>query len=124
MYDEERTLVQELLSYDSRLASTYEWKEDLIIWYDCAPDVKTASIWFERWCEQGQRIHLPIVDACLKTILNWKEEIINYHRLRYTNAAVEGRTNRIKALQRRLYFTRNQEIYKERIMVECNRELA
>ncbi|WP_121639587.1 transposase [Virgibacillus sp. Bac330] len=50
--------------------------------------------------------------------------LLNYHRLRYTNAAVEGRNNRLQALQRRLYFTRNQAIYKERIIVECNRKLA
>ncbi|WP_146551104.1 ISL3 family transposase [Rummeliibacillus sp. SL167] len=121
---EEAVIVQECLSYDKRLENTYKWKEDFITWYDCAPDVKTATIWFERWCEQGQALSLVEVEECLKTMYNWKEEIINYHRLRYTNAAVEGRNNRIKALQRRLYFTRNQSVYKERIIVECNRDLA
>ena len=117
-------IVQECLSYDSRLANTYQRKEDFITWYDCAPDVKIATIWFERWFEEGMALELSEVDECLKTMFNWKEEIINYHRLRYTNAAVEGRNNRIKALQRRLYFTRNPSVYKERIMVECNCALA
>ena len=122
--EEERTIVKEILSYDARLAATYKWKESFITWYDCAPDVRIAEIWFERWYNEGKSLEIDVVDECLKTMSNWKEEIINYHRLRYTNAAVEGRNNRIKALQRRLYFTRNQSIYKERILVECNRELA
>ena len=86
--------------------------------------MKTAKVWFEHWCDQGQKLGLSEVDEYLKTMFNWKEEIINYHRLRYTDTAVEGRNNRIKALQRRLYFTRNQSVYKERIMVECNRDLS
>nr|WP_237691010.1 transposase [Paenibacillus caui] len=43
---------------------------------------------------------------------NWKEEIVNYHQCRWTNATVEGRHNRIKAFQRRHYFTRNRTRYK------------
>ncbi|UOF92887.1 transposase [Fodinisporobacter ferrooxydans] len=53
---------------------------------------------------------------------NWKEEIVSYHLLRFTNAAVEGRNNKIKALQRRHYFTRNTVCYKQRILLECNKE--
>ncbi|RSL29725.1 hypothetical protein D7Z54_29810 [Salibacterium salarium] len=53
----------------------------------------------------------------LKTMQTWQEEICNYHRLRYTNAAVEGKNNKIKALQRRHYFTRNSEGYKQRILL-------
>lgn len=75
--EEETVIVQECLSYDSRLANTYQWKEDFITWYD-----------------QGKALGLSEVDECLKTMFNWKEEIINYHHLRYTNAAVEGRNNR------------------------------
>jgi transposase len=52
---------------------------------------------------------------------NWKEEIMNYHRCRWTNATVEGRHNGIKAYQRRHYFMRNRKNYKAGILVECNR---
>lgn len=34
---------------------------------------------------------------------------------------VEGRHNRIKAFQRRHYFTRNRNHYKAGILIECNR---
>ncbi|AXF55170.1 hypothetical protein DT065_03485 [Salicibibacter kimchii] len=62
------------------------------------------------------------VKECLKTLKNWELEIVNYHRSRYTNAVVEGRHNKIKALQRRHYFTRNPNVYHQRILVECNED--
>ncbi|MFC3787277.1 hypothetical protein ACFOQM_00520 [Paenibacillus sp. GCM10012307] len=37
---------------------------------------------------------------------------MNYHRCRGINATVEGRHNRIKAYQRRHYFTRNRSATK------------
>ncbi|WP_157047726.1 transposase [Cellulosilyticum ruminicola] len=33
----------------------------------------------------------------------------NYHQCRFTNVAVEGKNNKIKALQRRSYFLRNRQ---------------
>ena len=40
---------------------------------------------------------------------------------RFTNASVEGRNNKIKAIQRRHYFTRNRKYYEARIFLECNK---
>ncbi|WP_444543272.1 transposase [Lentibacillus kapialis] len=74
----------------------------------------------DQWYKQGHQFHHAAVESCIKTIQNWETEIINYHRLRFTNAVVEGRHNKIKALQRRHYFTRNRNLYKDRILVECN----
>ncbi|WP_338062516.1 transposase [Sporosarcina limicola] len=92
-------------------------------WYDCSGNHRLAVKGFERWIEQGEQIDYPAVQNCLKTMNNWQEEICNYHHLRFTNAAVEGRNNKIKALQRRHYFTRNPKYYKQRILLECNEEL-
>ncbi|ASA20545.1 transposase [Paenibacillus donghaensis] len=65
-------------------------------------------MWLDRWLEQGKGLRHPAIAVCMKTIGNWRQEIINYHRCRWTNAAVEGRNNRMKAFQRRHYFTRNR----------------
>jgi len=113
--------LHELLSYSSLLHSTWEWKEAFTEWYDCSPSVGVATIGFSRWCEQGDRINHEAVKSTLKTMRNWQNEIINYHRCRWTNATVEGRHNRIKAFQRRHYFTRNRDRYKAGILVEFNR---
>jgi transposase len=120
--DHERQTLEELLHYSDELRDVYEWKEAFIEWYDCSSSYELAKTGFLRWCENGERLTHPAVKTCLKTMKNWQEEICNYHRLRFTNAAVEGRNNQIKALQRRHYFTRNPRHYKQRILLECNRE--
>lgn len=110
-----------LLSLSPLLRSVWEWKESFTEWYDYSSNVHLARVGFTRWLEQGIKIDHATVRTTLKTMNNWKDEIINYHKCRFTNATVEGRHNRIKAYQRRHYFTRNRSCYKSGILVECNR---
>lgn len=119
--EESRKRLETLLNYSPLLRSVWEWKEAFTTWYDCSPNFAFAQRGFDRWCEQGDRIDHPAVRSTLKTMRNWKEEIVNYHQCRWTNATVEGRHNRIKAFQRRHYFTRNRNRYKAGILIECNR---
>ncbi|SCW66082.1 Transposase [Paenibacillus tianmuensis] len=119
--EESKKRWEALLNYSPLLRSVWEWKEAFTTWYDCSPDLAIARLGFERWCEQGDRIDHAAVRSALKTMRNWKEEIVNYHHCRWTNATVEGRHNRIKAFQRRHYFTRNRSRYKAGILIECNR---
>lgn len=121
--DKEAELVNQFLQYSTDLRAVYNWKEAFITWYDCSASHSLAQGGFIRWLEQGEKIQHPAVEECLKTMKNWQEEICNYHHVRFTNAAVEGRNNKIKALQRRHYFTRNPKNYKQRILLECNEEL-
>ncbi|MHA6482440.1 ISL3 family transposase [Paenibacillus sp. strain BS8-2] len=119
--EEGRKRLETLLNYSPLLRRVWEWKEAFTTWYDCSPSFSVAELGFERWCEQGNRIDHDAVRSTLKTMSNWKEEITNYHKCRWTNATVEGRHNRIKAFQRRHYFTRNRSRYKAGILIECNR---
>jgi transposase len=116
----ETELLTKLLQYSPLLKKAYQWKEDFINWYDLSLNATQASTTLNRWCQQGNRIGHPAIDASIKTVKNWEQEIINYHRLRFTNATVEGRNNKIKMLQRRHYFTRNKIRYKQQILLECN----
>jgi transposase len=118
---ESKKQLDELLGYSSLLRRVWDWKEAFTAWYDYSPNVEIAIQGFNRWLEQGEQIDHTAVKSALKTMRNWKEEIINYHRCRWTNATVEGRHNRVKAFQRRHYFLRNPLRYKAGILVECNR---
>lgn len=120
LYPTEKDILEKILGYSDVLRDVYEWKEAFITWYDCSSTHILAKQGFTRWIEQGEKINHSAVIQCLKTMRNWEEEICNYHLLRFTNAAVEGRNNKIKALQRRHYFTRNKTCYKQRILLECN----
>ncbi|MBO9604679.1 MAG: ISL3 family transposase [Paenibacillaceae bacterium] len=119
--EESRNRLHTLLSFSPLLRAVWEWREAFTVWYDCSPNVAVAETSFDRWCKQGEQIDHPMVRHVLQTMRNWKEEIVNYHRCRWTNAMVEGRHNRIKAFQRRHYFTRNRDCYKDGILLECNR---
>lgn len=119
--EQSKSQLEILLTFSSLLRSVWEWKESFSQWYDCSPNINVARLGFNRWLEQGENIDHPAVRSTLKTMRNWQEEIVNYHHCRFTNATVEGRHNRIKAYQRRHYFTRNRSCYKAGILVECNR---
>nr|WP_307587595.1 transposase [Paenibacillus wynnii] len=119
--EESRKRLEVLLTFSPLLHSVWEWKEAFSTWYDCSPNFAVAKLGFERWCEKGGKIDHPAVRSALKTMRNWNVEIVNYHQCRWTNVTVEGRHNRIKAFQRRHYFTRNRSRYKAGILIECNR---
>lgn len=110
-----------ILKISVELKQAYLLKEQLIHWYDYAN--KSNSLYLlERWIDQADKLNISEVDHALITFKNWKVEIANYHKCRFTNAAVEGRNNKIKALQRRCYFLRNRNSYEQRIYLECNSE--
>lgn len=119
--EKSKAQVDVLLAYSPLLRSVWEWKEAFSQLYDYSSTFGMAKLGFVRWLEQGEQIGHDAVQNILKTMRNWQEEIVNYHRCRWTNATVEGRHNRIKAYQRRRYFTRNRESYKSGILIECNR---
>ena len=120
--NDEKNSLHRLLQYAEILHQVYSWKEAFIEWYDCSSTYELAKKGFGRWLAKGTTIKHPAVESCLLTMRNWQEEICNYHQLRFTNAAVEGKNNLIKALQRRHFFTRNPQHYKETILLECNAE--
>lgn len=50
------------------------------------------------YVEQGERIDHDVVRNTVKTMRNWQEEIIYYHRCRWTNAKVEDVTTASKRI--------------------------
>lgn len=120
----ERLVLKTLLSYSQELESAYNFKEKLALWYDCSPTYESALIGFDRWLIEGHSLRIPEIDNALKTFNNWRGEIVNYHRCRFTNGIVEGRNGKIKGLQRRRFFLQNRSSYEALIMLECNKELS
>lgn len=113
-----------LLNYSNELACAYALKEQLADWYDCSFDYQSACFGFRRWLDCGHKLGIPEIEAALKTFENWKSEILNYHKCRFTNGIVEGRNGKIKSIQRRHFFLRNRFFYEALCIIECNREIA
>jgi len=59
---------------------------------------------------------LPESNELLRTLANWREEILNYFDYRITNGFVEGKNNRIKTIKRMAYGYRNMDNFRLRIL--------
>ena len=112
--------VEQLLSLSPHLKAVYELKEELITWYECSSNIEQANYVYKKWITKAKLLSIPELAEAIRTFENWEEEITNYHKHRFTNASVEGRNNKIKAIQRRCYFMRNKHYYLLRIKAECN----
>lgn len=117
--DKEQNKLVKLLSFSPELAQIYGIKESLIDWYDLSNESNSLKR-LQRWIKTAEALKIPELNEALKPFKNWTVEISNYHKCRFTNAAVEGRNNKIKTLQRKCYFLRNRLIYENRIYQECN----
>jgi len=117
----ESQLLMKVLSFSEELKRVYDLKEQLISWYDLSIQ-KQAHGSLLKWIQSGRELQNPELNHVLKTFENWSTEISNYHHCCYTNAAVEGRNNKIKSLQRRCFFLRKWQSYKNRIYHDCNKE--
>ncbi len=59
---------------------------------------------------------LPELKELLRTLSNWREEILNYFDYPITNGFVEGKNNRIKTIKRTAYGYRNMDNFRLRIL--------
>jgi transposase len=120
----QRQQLEQLLACSTDLRAVYELKEMLIDWYDLSACYASAKAGYQLWLKKGRALNIPEVGNALKTFENWRDEIVNYHRCRFTNGTVEGRNAKVKALQRRRFFVRNRTFYEALIFIECNHEIA
>jgi len=78
--------VQQLLSLNSDLRFVYELKEGLITGTNVQVTLSKKICLLK-----AKTLNIPELNQALITFEKWEEEITNYHRHRFTNAAVEGR---------------------------------
>ena len=122
-----------LLKGAERLA---DWeKERLNRLFYCYPELKKAWVLkesFRMWYRETDRMRaeerlglleeridgdsLPEFKVLLRTVRNWREEILNYFEYRITNGFVEGKNNRIKTIKRMAYGYRNMDNFRMRIL--------
>lgn len=54
-----------------------------------------------------------------KTLIKWREEVLNYFENRITNARTEGFNNVAKLIQKRAYGVKSFELYRLRYLNAC-----
>lgn len=59
---------------------------------------------------------LPEFQACTKTFINWKDEILNSFEYPFSNGYTEGVNNKIKVIKRNAFGIRNFNRFRNRIL--------
>jgi len=110
---EERRRLIASLSTDSRLAQAWGLKEALRSVYR---QREPAAAALDSWIADAKASDLRPFQRTASTLRKWRTEVLNYWRYPVTNALVEGKHNRIKALKRRGYGYRNNRSFLLRIL--------
>lgn len=111
----QRTELQSWLNRHAELKEVYMAKEALHRFYRTRGYWR-ASIAFNKLIEQLQVSLVPEVRRLKRTLLRWKEEILNHFEYKITNARTEGFNNKAKLLQRRAFGYKSFKNYRLRLL--------
>jgi transposase len=101
--DEQRQQLRRLFAYAPDLKQAYTLREELPALFEMPLSRQEAIRRLDVWQAKGQRSGLTCFNAFLKTLTNWREEIVNYFSERLSSGFVEGLNNKIKTIKRRCY---------------------
>jgi len=118
--DGERARVSRLFPIYPELREAWILKESFRGWYK-ALDRSQAEETLGLLAEKIANSALPEFKELLRTLTNWREEILNYFDYRITNGFVEGKNNRIKTIKRMAYGYRNMANFRLRILATNSR---
>lgn len=114
--EEHKHQLDKLLRDYPELRRAWKLKEEFRRWYRQA-DLRGARLELKAWEREveagGPMEHRKL----LKTLAEWREQILNYFRYRMTNGYLEGSNNRTKAIQRQAYGYRNTGNLRLRILL-------
>ena len=117
-YFERRTLKDFLWRYPD-LHELYDWKEKLHRFYRTLGYHNAAKA-LRKLIDNMAWSLLPEIKSLRKTLIRWKEQILNYFLLGYTNARTEGFNNKAKVVKRRAYGYRSFKNYRLRVLDACS----
>ena len=117
MSDKEKQQLQELFLISRPLQEACEFKEAFMRWYDTPQRRYEAERELDHLHDRLRGI--PHLKRFSWVLDHWREEILNYFMLPYTNGFTEGMNNKIKTLKRQAYGFRNFNRFRARILTEC-----
>lgn len=100
------------------LRELYEWKERLHRFYRIR-DYLVAHRQLRRMTDEMSFSPLKEIQTLRRTLLKWREEILNYFLTRLTNARTEGFNNKAKVVKRRAYGYKSFENYRLKVLTAC-----
>lgn len=115
----ERLALDRFLQRYPDMRELYGWKERLHSFYRIY-GYGRAYIAYKKLMDDMSVSFLPEIQTLRKTLLKWKEEILNYFSSKLTNARLEGFNCKASALKRRAYGYRNPENYRIQLLHACS----
>jgi transposase len=115
----ERLALEQFLEKHPEMHELYVWKERLHAFYR----IKGYGRAYERYkrlVDDMSVSFLPEIQKLRKTLLKWKEEILNYFLSNLTNARLEGFNCKASLLKRRAYGYRNPKNYRIQLLHACS----
>lgn len=115
----ERQALEAFLKQYPDMHELYLWKERLHSFYRIY-GYGRAYVAYKKLMDDMSVSFLPEIQTLRKTLLKWKEEILNYFSSKLTNARLEGFNCKASALKRRAYGYRNPENYRIQLLHACS----
>lgn len=112
--DIQKALMTGLKAYPD-LQELYLFKERLHKFYRM-PNYQQATLFMKQLTDDLSFSRLPDLQTLRKTLLSWREEILNYFKKKLTNGLVEGLNNKAKQIKRRAYGFRSFQNYRLRLV--------
>lgn len=106
-----RLALDRWLDENPDLFELYWWKERMHSFYRIRKTGHAERI-LTRMTDQMAASKLPEIKTLRKTLMKWRNEILNYFRTRLTNARTEGFNNVAKLIQKRSYGVKSFEMYR------------
>lgn len=115
----ERLALERFLTRYPEMKELYEWKERLHSFYRMRGGGRSYQA-YKKLVDDMSVSLLPEIRTLRKTLLKWKDEILNYFYSRLTNARLEGFNCKASALKRRAYGYRDAKNYRIQLLHACS----
>jgi transposase len=115
----ERLALDRFLKKYPQMHELYGWKERLHSFYRILGYGRAYEA-YKKLVDDMSVSFLPEIQTLRKTLLKWKEEILNYFSSNLTNAILEGFNCKASLLKRRAYGYRNTENYRVQLLHACS----
>lgn len=113
-----RLALQTFLSAYPEMAELYSWKERLHGFYRIK-GYNRAVIAFTYMTDDMAHSKLPEIKTLRRTLMKWREEILNYFKTGLTNARTEGFNNKAKVVKRMGYGYKQFRNYRLKVLTAC-----
>lgn len=115
----QRKAVARFCRENSKVNEVYRFKERIVNFYNIK-GFKQASRILTKITDDMALSIIPEIITLRKTLMKWREEILNYFKTGLTNARIEGFNRKCKLIQRTSYGLKSFPNYRLRALYKCS----